>query len=197
MTHSKFATCVLTVGFGLAFGAMAHPTHKHPVAETEIEVADPTEMKTAGHKDGHVHPKPGASVTFSSEVSGPIAAGGPSFVEIQIKEYYPAGSMTLEARSTDGIEVYGAGRSVRKDMSESGLHSWRVDFRAGEDGVYYIPIVATVTPDAGLEQFRSYAVRVEVGDWKMVKDAKEAGKPMAAQADGEMAFIMQAEETIE
>jgi len=197
MTYLKSSIVAFGAGFGLVLAAHAHPVPKASPSNTELELADPNELKSGDHKHDHIHPKPGASLTFSHSVSGVLSAGDTAFVEIKVKDGYAGGTIVLEASSTPGVEVFGAGRRVVKDMATPGSHTWLVDFEVEADGVYYIPVLATVEPDSGMAESRAYAVRIEVGDWKTVQASKEAAKSLTAMASGEMAVILEAEETID
>lgn len=137
--------------------------------------------------------KPGASVSFSHESSGAVQVDGNGYVTLTINEGYPSGTLSLVATSDEGLEVTGPGAATTLNMADGTTHSWRIDFRGLSDGVHYLKIRATA--DTG--EARGYAARVEVGDWKAAEAAREAAKPMAMQADGEMAVVMEAEETIE
>jgi hypothetical protein len=137
--------------------------------------------------------KPGASVSFSHATPGPVQVGGNGFVTLTINEGYSAGVLSLAASADDGLEVAGTSASTTMNMSDGGTHSWRVDFRGLADGVHYLNVMAMV--DTG--ERRGYAIPIQVGDWKTVEDARKAAKPMQEQADGEMAIILEAQETIE
>lgn len=137
--------------------------------------------------------KPGASVSFSHETSGAVQVDGNGYVVLTLNEGYPSGTLSLVATSDEGLEVTGSGATTTVNMADGTTHSWRVDFRGLSDGVHYLKVRATA--DTG--EARGYAVRVEVGDWKTAEAAREAAKPMAMQADGEMAVVMEADETIE
>ncbi|MEL7110330.1 MAG: hypothetical protein AAGJ68_13360 [Pseudomonadota bacterium] len=197
MTCLKSSIVALGAGLSIALVANAHPVPKEPAPNIEVELADPNELKTGDHKHDHIHPKPGASLTFSHSISGTLSAGDTSFVEIKVKDGYSGGEIVLEASSVPGVEVFGPGQRVVKDMAVAGPHTWLVDFEVEADGVYYIPVLATVEPSSGMVESRAYAVRLEVGDWKTVQAAKEATKSLSTMPTGEMAMILEAEETIE
>lgn len=164
-------------------------------------VAETSETAPADDKAVKLGPaistvKPGASVTFSHEVSGPLDAGDTGSVTLTVNEGYPVGILHLQATGDPGIAVFGAEASIQKDMSDVTTHSWRVDFEAETDGVHYINVMATVEMDGGLQASRAYAVRVEVGDWQSVQAKVQAASPVELQSDGEPAVILEAEETI-
>lgn len=188
---------ILSAGLGMTLVACSQ-AGVAPDAEGQIEPTVTTaETKTVTLAPPITTVKPGASVTFSHTVAGPVLAGDNASVQVTVNEGYPAGTMTLEASSIPGLDVFGAGVTARKDMSVGTTHGWRIDFEAANDGVYYLPVLATVAPDGGLVSQRAYAVRIEVGDWKAVEAKVEAAKSLQALPTGEMAMIMQAEETIE
>ncbi|MEM7330040.1 MAG: hypothetical protein AAF437_14960 [Pseudomonadota bacterium] len=141
--------------------------------------------------------KPGASVSFSHETSGPVDVDGNGYVTITVNEGYPGGTLELVASANGGLEVVGPGAIQTVSMANGTTHSWRVDYRGLSDGVHYLNIAATANVSSDVGEMRGYAVRVEVGDWKPVEAAREAAKSMQEQASGEMAVIMEAEETIE
>jgi plastocyanin len=141
--------------------------------------------------------KPGASVRFSHETSGPVPVDGTGYVTITVNEGYPYGTLELVASANSGLEVRGTSASHVVNMADGTAHSWRVDYQGLTDGVHYLNVMAVAKPTADAGEMRAYAVRVEVGDWKAVQAERDAAKPMEALADGEMAIMMQAEETIE
>lgn len=189
MTYLKSSIIALGAGLGFTFAAQAHPVPKASSPTAENEVAD--------HKHEHIHPKPGASLAFSHSVSGTLSAGDTAIVEVQVRDSYSGGSMVLEAASTSGVEVFGPGKRMVKDMATPGTHIWLIDFEVETDGVFYIPIIATVEPDVGMKESRSYAARIEVGDWKAAQASKEASKSLRSMPSGETAHMLVAEEIIE
>lgn len=140
--------------------------------------------------------KPGASVSFSNQLVTPVAAGENGSVTLTVNEGYPSGTLLLEASGGGGLDVFGAGVTARKDMATGTSHSWRVDFEAAADGVYYMNVMATTAPDGGSAENRAYAVRIEVGDWQAAQAKISAAKPMQTLESGEPAIVMEAQETI-
>ena len=140
--------------------------------------------------------KPGASVSFSHQVATPVAAGENGSVTLTVNEGYPTGTLLLEASGGPGLDVFGANVTARKDMAAGTSHSWRVDFEAAADGVYYLNVMATTTPDGGLVENRAYAVRIEVGDWQAAQAKASSAKVMQTLESGEPAVILEAQETI-
>jgi len=177
----------------LAIVACAAPTSNEASVQPEATRSAANEKPAAKLGPAISTIKPGASVTFSHETPAPVQVDGNGYVTLTVNEGYPAGVLTLEASSDDGLEVSGTGASTTLNMADGTTHSWRVDFRGLTDGVHYLNVMATA--DTG--ETRAYGVRVEVGDWKTAEAALKAAKPMEMQADGEMAVILEAEETIE
>jgi len=196
MTCLKSTIVALGAASSLALVAHAHPVPKTSSTDASTELADPHALKTGDHKHDHIHPKPGAALTFSHSVASDLSPGDTSFVEIEVRDGYAGGQITLEASSTPGVEVFGPGRRVVKDMATPGPHKWLVDFQVEADGVYYIPVLATVERELDLKESRAYAVRIEVGDWKAVQASKEAAKSIAMMPSGEMAVMLEADEII-
>ncbi len=193
MTYAKTTFGVSSLVAALFVTACAQA----PETAVETQLADETATKKVTLGPAITTVKPGASVTFSDKVAGPVTAGENASVTITVNEGYPEGVLTLAASSIPGVEVFGAGTTARMDMSNSTTHTWRVDFEAADDGVYHLPIMATAAPAGGLVQSRAYAVRIEVGDWESAQAKIEQAKPMATLEDGAAAVIMQAEETID
>ena len=177
----------------LALVACAAPTANDASVQPEATRSAANENTAAKLGPAISTIKPGASVTFSHETPGPVQVDANGYVTLTINEGYPAGVLTLEASSDDGLEVSGPSASTTLNMADGTTHSWRVDFRGLTDGVHYLNVMATA--DTG--ETRAYAARIEVGDWKTAEAARKAAKPMEMQADGEMAVILEAEETIE
>lgn len=139
--------------------------------------------------------KPGASVSVSHENLKPIAAGETGTFMVTVNEGYPVGTLTLRATGGDGLNVFGAETTRRVDMASGTTHAWRLSYSAEADGLYYINLFATAEPEAGIETARSFAVRVEVGDWQAAKTEVEAAS-MTTLSTGEPAVILEAQETI-
>ena len=81
-------------------------------------------------------------------------------------------------------------------MSGRTTHTWRVDVAAEADGVHYLNLLAIAEPKGGEPQHRAHAMRVEVGNWKSVEDARQASKSFEATPSGETVVILEAQETI-
>lgn len=185
------------IGLAIVLTGCTAPASNDGVTETQLTVADTVQKPTAKLGPAISTIKPGAAVSFSHDVSGPVAVEGNGYVTLTINEGYPYGALELKASSDEGLAVLGANAAHTINMADGTTHSWRVDFQGLTDGVHYLNIMATAKPSSDAGETRSYAVRVEVGDWKTVEAARQAAKPMELQADGEMAVILEATETIE
>jgi len=177
----------------LALVACAAPSSNEASVQPDTTVSEVNDQSAAKLGPAISTIKPGASVSFSHQTSGPVQVDGNGYVTLTINEGYSSGLLALAASSDDGLEVTGSSASTSLNMADGTTHSWRVDFRGLTDGVHYLNVLATA--DTG--ETRGYAARIEVGDWKTAEAAREAAKPMEMQEDGEMAVVLEAEETIE
>lgn len=171
-------------------------------AQQSTETVSPIEASNTDLKKVALGPvvqtvKPGASVTISSDITQGLNAGDTGFASITLNEGYPYGTLNVVATGGDGLTVTGGEASVQFDMSDRTAHTWRVDFETLTDGVHYLNLVATADVEAGFSQSRAHAIRIEVGDWKAIQVEREAAKSMATMPTGEMAVMLEAEETIE
>lgn len=187
----------LLAGVSFALVACAAPSTSNSNVQADAPASVASEAPTTSLGPAISTIKPGASVSFSHETSGPLVIDGNGYVTISVNEGYPSGVLSLQASADEGVEVYGPGASHSVNMASGTTHSWRVDYRGLTDGVHYLNIHATAQPSENHSETRAYAVRVEVGDWQAAKAQLDAAKPMAVQPDGELMIIMDAEETIE
>ncbi len=141
--------------------------------------------------------KPGASVTFSHDPVSSIEVGENGSVTLTINEGYPEGVLHLDASGDDGLAVFGAQSSARMDMAAGTSHTWRLDYAAERDGVYYINVSARAEMADGYSVSRAYAVRVQVGDWQNAQAKVQAAGDVQMLPTGEAAVILEAEETID
>ena len=93
--------------------------------------------------------------------------------------------------------MFGAETSARMDMDAGTTHSWRLDYAAETDGVYYINISARAEMPDGYSESRAYAVRVQIGDWQDAQAKLDAVSDVQMLPSGEPAVILEADETIE
>lgn len=187
---------VISIGAASIWGCVQQPT-----GDT-TETADAVAVDTAEASDAKVNLpapistiKPGASVSVSHDDLKPIAAGETGTVTVNVNEGYPMGALTLRATGSDGLNVFGAETTRRVDMADATTHAWRLNYSAEADGLYYINLFAMAEPEAGIETARSFAVRVEVGDWQAAKAGVESVSKTTLPS-GEPAVILEAQETI-
>ena len=196
MQPIKVVSGASLLALGVVLSACAQQGAEN-VADIEPVIASASESKSVELAPMISTVKPGASVTFSETVTQDLDIGDSGFAMLTINEGYPSGLLTLTATGDHGVSIPGGASSTQLNMADGTRHSWRIDFSAETEGVHYLNIVAEAAPSDGLVQSRAYAIRIEVGDWKTVQAEQDAAKPMEMQADGEMAVLMQAEETIE
>jgi len=195
MSIQRFAFGAVVISAGvLAACVQQQPADANVVAEVSETAAAPSKEVKLGPAISTV--KPGASVTFSHDLSGKVAAGENGAVTVTVNEGYPSGTLHLKATGDPGLSVFGAEVTAQKDMSLGTTHTWRLDYAAENDGLYYINVLAQVEMADGLQESRAYAIRVEVGDWQAAQAKVQAANPVEMQADGEPAVILEAEETI-
>lgn len=140
--------------------------------------------------------KPGASVVFSDQDPVVMTQGNTGVINITLNEGYPSGTLSLVATGGAGLSVLGGRAETEFDMSGRTTHTWRVDVAAEADGVHYLNLLAIAEPKGGEPQHRAHAMRVEVGNWKSVEDARQASKSFEATPSGETVVILEAQETI-
>jgi len=140
--------------------------------------------------------KTGAAVSLVSQQRYAIETDETGIVDIDILEAYTSGTLILEANGTDSLDVFGASRTLRLDMSDTDQHSWSLQFTAREDGVHYISVLASPEGVEGPELKRAFAVRVEVGDLAAAAAKPRNDVALETLPSGESVVVMPAEETI-
>ncbi len=134
--------------------------------------------------------KPGAAVSFKHAFEAKPEVDQLTTVEITVRDAYMDGTLSLTASGDENLVVFQPTASMTTSMAGADEHVWRVSFEPKSEGVHYLNIVATIE-DAGLfPMSRTHAIRIEVGD-------VAASKTAAAPTNGEMAVILEAEETTE
>ena len=139
--------------------------------------------------------KPGAAVEIAHTQRAAVGPGDRGTIDLTITESYSSGLLTLEIRGDDGISVSGASVSQTFQMADQSSHKWSVNFGAEVEGIQYLRIRATATPEDGPESGRSFAIRVDVGD--ITKAASRKTTEATITPSGEAVIIMEAQETIE
>jgi len=192
MTRMTLSVAGVLAGMGLAACVQQQAPEQVATLEQAVEAPQKTVQLAASIQTI----KPGASVSFSHDIAGATEAGENGSVAITLNEGYPIGTMNVEASGSKGLEVFGAESSMRLEMQGQTTHGMTVNYRAEQDGLYYLNLLATADPEEGVSESRAYSVRIEVGDWKAA-EAKVAKVLPEALESGEMAVMMEAEETIE
>ncbi|NQY98576.1 MAG: hypothetical protein HRT82_15595 [Henriciella sp.] len=183
--------------FGLASCvALAACNHASEDANgTQIEVVEADVTDVDANKIERPHGKQSASVTFTHDPVKTLAVGESGAVQIEVSEGYASGALVLQAKGDDGLTVYGAQATSRLDMADGQTHNWRIDFQADTDGVHYINILATADMGGALFETRAHTIRVNVGEWEAAQAQAKSAR-MQPLDNGELAVIMEAEETI-
>ena len=188
-TYSSLAAISL---IGALTGCMQHSASQGAAepeaANTAIvtQLAPPVQTK-----------KPAPPLSFSHEMSDLVGAGETGTVTFTVNEGYPFGTLILEAKGGDGLDVFGASVTTSQDMSNTTTHLWQVNYTAVEDGLYRLHVTATANVDEAVSDARAYAVEVKVGNWQSAASKTTAKATMEMQSDGEPAVILEAEETID
>jgi hypothetical protein len=136
--------------------------------------------------------KPGAAVDIGHVQRAAVDAGEIGVVEFRFSESYLAGSMTVRASGSAGLEIVPPDPQTTMAMRDKADHRWDISFRAAASGVYYIDLLIAATDASGALETRSYSARVVVGSGGV------SPKPGARTEtiDGEPAVVMEAEETV-
>lgn len=136
--------------------------------------------------------KPGAGVEVSHSQRGAVAPGAIGVAEFSFVESYADGSMSVEAKGSEGLEIIPSQARAIMPMGDRTDHRWDVSFRAASAGVYYVDLMIAATMGGGEVETRSYSARVVVGD------PGSAAKPAAQteMIDGEPVVVMEADETV-
>jgi len=134
-----------------------------------------TDTDSAHAAHGHVDKtgtyatiKPGASVRLNSILPKSMTSGTYQTVQLQLKDGYQDGTMSVTIEPSAGLTLFGGVSSKTFNMTEAGPHIWDVDVKAENDGVYFLNIFANAKG-----QSRSFSVRMDMGviTQKMLDDA--------------------------
>lgn len=140
--------------------------------------------------------KPGASLSFTSTSPKNLGVSEIGRVKITISDGYDNGTLSINAVPEDGLRFVSETGRTEFSMASVEAHEWELDVMASAKGVYYINVFAeALTPQNPTPQFRSYAVRVQVGD---LTDAELKGSLKTngrLSTDGTV-VVMEAEEII-
>ncbi|MEL7546482.1 MAG: hypothetical protein AAGJ84_07515 [Pseudomonadota bacterium] len=138
--------------------------------------------------------KPGAAIGFSHSELPVLQKGQDGRVTVFVTEPYDQGEMTISMSGSGGLDVFGAERSMRLDLSAGATHEVTINFGASEDGDYRIGISALVELDGGFRMGRAYAVPIRIGKGGNSGVARKGS--IQTDLTGEQRVVFQAEETI-
>ena len=138
--------------------------------------------------------KPGAAIGFRHTELATVEPGENGRVTITLSEPYEQGQLIVTAHASDGLEVFGAERSMRFDLSADAPHEMTVEYRASGSGDYRIGFSARVELDGGFRMGRAYAVPVRIGSGGDMTVAQKGS--VQTDLTGERRVVFQAVETI-
>lgn len=188
----------MTISAAASLGAcVQQPAAEPPAPEPAADIAASAPASKVKLAPPITTVKPGASVTFSHDPVSSIAVGENGSVTLTVNEGYPEGVLHLDTSGDEGLAVFGPQTSARMDMAAGTSHTWRLDYAAERDGVYYINVSARAEMADGYSESRAYAVRVQVGDWQGAQAKVQAASDVQMLPTGEAAVILQAEETVD
>lgn len=166
----------------LALGACAA---EKPASDIVSKTDDPVST-------GQGAAKPGAAVEVKAVQRAAVDPGEIGVVEFTFAESYVAGSMTVTAAGSEGLEILPPDPEATMPMDGAREHRWDVSFRAAAPGTYYVDLFILALGEEGEPESRSFSTRVLVGP------ATAASKTLsrATTVDGEPVVTMQADETV-
>jgi G3E family GTPase len=153
------------------------------------------------HDHAHAHGqsdyqtvKPGAAVSFSHKADGKFEVGRFTDVVVTLNHSYTDGTIRLQARGTDGVEVLSASASHTVDASVPSSSQWRLSVRPTSGGTQFVSILAEAdaTPRSSGDM-RAYQIRIELGG-ESTKTTPDMGTMQQTQSGPVMS--LQAVETI-
>lgn len=138
--------------------------------------------------------KPGAAISFKHSDLVSVEPGENGRVTVVLSEPYEQGQLVVTANASDGLEVFGAERSMRFDLSSDTPHEMTIEYRATQPGDYRIGFAARVELDGGFRMGRAYAVPVRIGSGGDMTAAQKGS--VQTDLTGERRVVFQAVETI-
>ena len=132
-------------------------------------VADkPTTIVAAQTAEGYT--KPGASVKLRHDFSGKVNAGQVGNMSLDLIMSPTDGTVTVSFSSTDGLDILSGGDVSETQIKKAAftdetapMAPRQLQFRALEDGVYYINAFIDVTSEQGQTLGRVITIPVNVG----------------------------------
>ncbi|MEM8771274.1 MAG: hypothetical protein AAGD92_06470 [Pseudomonadota bacterium] len=184
---------------------------KSKIISTQLKVALPaiaaclsvtTAMADTVAQHSHKHGnetatrKPGAAVTFKHALRDKVSPNGAGVITLTVDNAYGEGTLSLEAKSAKGLRLATRSQSTQFDMSGAKSQEWDIYFNAGDAGVYYIDVGATVIRANSVVGVRNYSIRVDVGANPTLRKPA-TGMRLQQNASGDAVVVMEAVETIE
>ena len=145
--------------------------------------------------------KPGASVKLRHDFSGKLNAGQVGNMSLDMIMPPTDGTVKVSFSSTDGLDILSGGDVSETRITKSAFTSEaapmaprQLQFRALQDGVYYINAFIDVTSEQGQTLGRVITIPVNVG----TAVRKPSNQDVAIdESSGRSIVIMSAEETVD
>lgn len=137
--------------------------------------------------------KPGAAVQFEHSYDGSTAIGEIEEIQLQFKEQYDAGVLTITLDPQGDLLVDSG--ALSESFSLQGDEPLLIDIGLSAEAVgrHYLHIFATVTGLDGNEQTRAFAMSLKVGDETVLNNQKAT---VEETSNGEPIILLPAVEAI-
>lgn len=163
-------------------------------------VADkPTTTVAAQTVEGYA--KPGANVKLRHDFSGKLNAGQVGNMSLDLIMPPTDGTVKVSFSSTDGLDILSGGDVSETRIKKAAFTSEatpmaprQIQFRALEDGVYYINAFIDVTSEQGQTLGRVISIPVNVGT--AIRKPSNKGLTID-ESSGRSIVIMSADETVD
>ncbi len=139
--------------------------------------------------------KPGAAISFSAKSPKNLGVNENGVVKIKITDGYDTGTLRLTATTGNGLRFVTETSTKEFPMSGRKSHEWDLDVMAAKKGVYYVNIFAEVNRAGVRTEYRTHAVRVQVGNLTDAELKEATPNNGALSSDGTI-VVMDAEEEI-
>ena len=158
----------------------------------------PTTVAAAETVEGYA--KPGASVKLRHDFSGKLNPGQVGDMSLDLIMPPTDGTVRVSFSGTNGLDILSGGSAEETVLQKAAftdetapMAPKQLQFRALEDGVYYINAFIDVTSEQGLVRSRVITIPVNVGS----AQSKPVNNGVSVDdSSGRAIAIMQAEETV-
>lgn len=141
--------------------------------------------------------KPGAAIDFSHSLTQHMTAGQFYTLTMEFEEAYDVGDMEIVLAPPDQLEIFAHDTKKLFRMDKKASHTWPIDIKADQDGIYFISVFATATDqDTNFTSRRNFSIRVDVGDVTPEMVARAFPENGTLSIDGK-SRLLPAQETIE